>query len=59
MGTILSKGSPDGIGSNVSNAGGLIGYLYHGDIKGTSYNIGDVSGEGYNVGGLVGHAVLF
>lgn len=58
MGTILSKGSPDGIGSNVSNAGGLIGYLYHGDIKGTSYNIGDVSGEGYNVGGLVGHAVL-
>ena len=58
MGTILSKGSPDGSGSNVSNAGGLIGYLYHGDIKGTSYNIGDVSGEGYNVGGLVGHAVL-
>lgn len=58
MGTILSKGSPDGSGSNVSNAGGLIGYLYHGDIKGTSYNIGDVSGEGYNVGGLVGHAVF-
>ena len=58
MGTIISKGSPDGSGSNVSNAGGLIGYLYHGDIKGTSYNIGDVSGEGYNVGGLVGHAVF-
>ena len=59
MGTILSKGCPDGSGSNVSNAGGLIGYLYHGDIKGTSYNIGDVSGEGYNVGGdLVTRAVL-
>ena len=58
MGTIRSQGSTDGSGQKVSNAGGLIGYLYNGNIKGTSYNIGDIYGDGSNVGGLVGHAVL-
>lgn len=41
----------------ISNAGGLIGYMYKGTLDGNSYNLGDVSGNGYNVGGLVGHAV--
>lgn len=41
----------------ISNAGGLIGYMYNGTLDGNSYNLGDVSGDGYNVGGLVGHAV--
>lgn len=41
----------------ISNAGGLIGYMYKGTLDGNSYNLGDVSGKGYNVGGLVGHAV--
>lgn len=58
MGTIRSQGSTDGSGQKVSNAGGLIGYLYNGNIKGTSYNIGDIYGDGSNVGGLVGHALL-
>ena len=58
MGTIRSQGSTDGSGQKVSNAGGLIGYLYNGNIKGTSYNIGDIYGDGSNVGGLAGHAVL-
>ena len=58
MGTIRSQGSTDGSSQKVSNAGGLIGYLYNGNIKGTSYNIGDIYGDGSNVGGLVGHAVL-
>lgn len=41
----------------ISNAGGLIGYMYNGTLDGNSYNLGDVSGDGYNVGGLVGHSV--
>ncbi len=41
----------------ISNAGGLIGYMYTGTLDGNSYNLGDVSGDGYNVGGLVGHSV--
>lgn len=40
----------------ISNAGGLIGYMYKGTLDGNSYNLGDVSGNGYNVGGLVGSA---
>lgn len=40
----------------ISNAGGLIGYMYKGTLDGNSYNLGDVSGDGYNVGGLVGYA---
>ena len=54
-GTITSTGAQ---GANtVSNAGGLIGYMYNGTLSGNSYNLGNVSGDGYNVGGLVGHAV--
>lgn len=56
-GTVHSKGESDGNGGIVSNAGGLIGYMYNGKLDGNSYNLGDVSGKGYNVGGLVGHAV--
>lgn len=55
-GTVHSKGESDGNGGIVSNAGGLIGYMYNGKLDGNSYNLGDVSGKGYNVGGLVGHA---
>ena len=53
-GTIHSNGENN---FSVSNAGGLIGYMYNGKLDGNSYNLGDVSGKGYNVGGLVGHAV--
>lgn len=56
-GTITSTGAQDGNGGTVSNAGGLIGYMYNGTLSGNSYNLGNVSGDGYNVGGLVGHAV--
>ena len=56
-GTVHSNGESDGRGGTVSNAGGLIGYMYNGTLDGNSYNLGDVSGDGYNVGGLVGHAV--
>lgn len=56
-GTVHSNGESDGQGGTVSNAGGLIGYMYNGKLDGNSYNLGDVSGKGYNVGGLVGHAV--
>ena len=56
-GIVHSKGESDGNGGIVSNAGGLIGYMYNGKLDGNSYNLGDVSGDGYNVGGLVGHAV--
>ena len=56
-GTVHSKGESDGNRGIVSNAGGLIGYMYNGKLDGNSYNLGDVSGKGYNVGGLVGHAV--
>lgn len=55
-GIVHSKGESDGNGGIVSNAGGLIGYMYNGKLDGNSYNLGDVSGDGYNVGGLVGHA---
>ena len=55
-GTVHSKGESDGNRGIVSNAGGLIGYMYNGKLDGNSYNLGDVSGKGYNVGGLVGHA---
>ena len=55
-GTVHSKGESDGNEGIVSNAGGLIGYMYNGKLDGNSYNLGDVSGKGYNVGGLVGHA---
>lgn len=55
-GIVRSKGESDGNGGIVSNAGGLIGYMYNGKLDGNSYNLGDVSGDGYNVGGLVGHA---
>ena len=53
-GNVYSKGEQ---GTQASNAGGLIGYMYNGKLDGNSYNLGDVSGKGYNVGGLVGHAV--
>lgn len=53
-GSVYSKGEQ---GTQASNAGGLIGYMYNGTLDGNSYNLGDVSGKGYNVGGLVGHAV--
>lgn len=53
-GAVHSNGEQN---TNVSNAGGLIGYMYNGTLDGNSYNLGDVSGDGYNVGGLVGHAV--
>lgn len=56
-GAVHSKGEKDGQGGTVSNAGGLIGYMYNGTLDGNSYNLGNVSGNGYNVGGLVGHAV--
>ena len=65
-GTITSSGADDENGGQISNAGGLIGYLEKGDLGGTSYNLGAVTGRteadgtmtvGYNVGGLVGHAV--
>ena len=56
-GTVHSNGDSDGRGGTVSNAGGLIGYMYNGTLDGNSYNLGNVSGDGYNVGGLVGHAV--
>ena len=55
-GIVHSKGESDGNGGILSNAGGLIGYMYNGKLDGNSYNLGDVSGDGYNVGGLVGHA---
>ena len=55
-GTVTSTGVLDGEGGTISNAGGLIGYLYQGKLDGTSYNLGSVTGSGYNVGGLVGHA---
>lgn len=53
-GTVHSNGENN---VSVSNAGGLIGYMFNGTLDGNSYNLGDVSGDGYNVGGLVGHAV--
>lgn len=53
-GSVYSKGEQ---GTQASNAGGLIGYMFNGTLDGNSYNLGDVSGDGYNVGGLVGHAV--
>lgn len=53
-GSVYSKGEQ---GTQASNAGGLIGYMYKGTLDGNSYNLGNVSGDGYNVGGLVGHAV--
>ena len=56
-GTVHSNGESDGRGGTVSNAGGLIGYMFNGTLDGNSYNLGNVSGDGYNVGGLVGHAV--
>lgn len=56
-GIVHSKGESDGNGGIVSNAGGLIGYMYNGKLDGNSYNLGDVSGDGYNVGGLVGSAL--
>ena len=57
-GTVHSKGEESNEnGGIVSNAGGLIGYMYNGKLDGNSYNLGNVSGKGYNVGGLVGHAV--
>ena len=56
-GKVYSNGGSDNNNDIVSNAGGLIGYMYNGKLDGNSYNLGDVSGDGYNVGGLVGHAV--
>ena len=56
-GAVHSNGEDDRQGGTVSNAGGLIGYMYNGTLDGNSYNLGDVSGDGYNVGGLVGNAV--
>lgn len=53
-GAVHSNGEQN---TNVSNAGGLIGYMHNGTLDGNSYNLGNVSGNGYNVGGLVGHAV--
>ena len=47
-GSVYSKGEQ---GTQASNAGGLIGYMYNGKLDGNSYNLGDVSGKGYNVGG--------
>lgn len=55
-GTVVSRGTSDGNGGTISDAGGLIGNLYQGTLDGTSYNLGSVTGEGHNVGGLVGHA---
>ena len=52
-GTVHSNGENN---VSVSNAGGLIGYMYNGILDGNSYNLGDVSGTKANVGGLVGHA---
>lgn len=56
-GSVQSNGEVDGNNGTISNAGGLIGYMYKGTLNGNSYNLGNVSGNGYNVGGLVGHAV--
>ena len=56
-GAVYSEGESDRNNGTISNAGGLIGYMYNGTLDGNSYNLGDVSGKGYNVGGLVGHAV--
>ena len=56
-GAVHSNGESDEQGGIVSNAGGLIGYMYNGTLDGNSYNLGNVSGDGYNVGGLVGYAV--
>lgn len=56
-GAVHSNGENDTNSDKISNAGGLIGYMYNGTLDGNSYNLGDVSGDGYNVGGLVGHAV--
>ena len=56
-GKIESVGKTLQDGSTLSNAGGLIGYMYNGTLGGNSYNLGNVSGNGYNVGGLIGHAV--
>ena len=56
-GSVQSNGEDDGNNGTISNAGGLIGYMYKGTLNGNSYNLGNVSGKGYNVGGLVGHAV--
>lgn len=56
-GSVQSNGENDGNNGIISNAGGLIGYMYNGTLDGNSYNLGNVSGNGYNVGGLVGHAV--
>lgn len=55
-GSVQSNGEDDGNNGIISNAGGLIGYMYNGTLDGNSYNLGNVSGNGYNVGGLVGHA---
>lgn len=59
---LINTGSVQSNGENgnngiISNAGGLIGYMYNGTLDGNSYNLGNVSGDGYNVGGLVGHAI--
>lgn len=56
-GAVHSNGENDTNSDKISNAGGLIGYMYNGTLDGNSYNLGDVSGDGYNVGGLVGHSV--
>lgn len=56
-GAVHSNVENDTNSYKISNAGGLIGYMYKGTLDGNSYNLGDVSGNGYNVGGLVGHAV--
>lgn len=56
-GAVHSNVENDTNSYKISNAGGLIGYMYKGTLDGNSYNLGDVSGYGYNVGGLVGHAV--
>lgn len=55
-GSVQSNGEQDVNNETISNAGGLIGYMYNGTLDGNSYNLGNVSGNGYNVGGLVGHA---
>ena len=56
-GSVQSNGEQDVNNETISNAGGLIGYMYNGTLDGNSYNLGNVSGNGYNVGGLVGHAI--
>lgn len=57
-GTIKGTDFKDNVtDTNISNTGGLIGYMHNGTLKGNSYNLGDVSSEGHNVGGLVGHAL--